>query len=174
MKTLSYILSVLVLVGLAWIIFVPTNTQVDTTFSLVGQKEIKKHEIVRVIDGDTLVITAPYLPPPLKKELSLRINGVDTPEKGFRAKCDKERKLSIAAKEFTEQQLKNAGRLAVNIEGWGKYGGRIIGDVILYNCPVKENGDVICPTLLSKLLIDNGYAVAYIGSGPKKDWCKEE
>jgi endonuclease YncB( thermonuclease family) len=174
MKTLSYILSVLVLFGIAWIIFVPTNKQVDVPLSLIQEKKIEKHEILRVIDGDTLVISTPYLPPPLKKELSLRINGVDTPEKGFRAKCDKEKKLSIAAKQFTETQIKNAGKLLVVIEGWGKYGGRILGDVIIYNCPLAENGNNICPTLLSKLLIDNGYAVEYTGSGPKKDWCKEE
>ena len=36
--------------------------------------------IKRVIDGDTVVIQAPYLPKPLKPEISVRIFGVDTPE----------------------------------------------------------------------------------------------
>lgn len=174
MKTLSYILTVLVLAGLVCLIFTPTNTQIDSTLSLVGQKEIKKHEILRVIDGDTLVISTPYLPPPLKKELALRINGVDTPEKSFRAKCDKEKQLALEAKSFTEYALAKARKLTVTIDGWGKYGGRILGDVILSQCPVVENDNYTCPTLLSKLLIDKGYAVAYTGSGPKKDWCKEE
>ena len=42
--------------------------------------------ILRVIDGDTVAFQASYLPDPLKKELSIRVFGVDTPEKGFRAK----------------------------------------------------------------------------------------
>ncbi len=37
--------------------------------------------ITRVIDGDTVAIEAPWLPDPLKKELSIRVFGVDTPEK---------------------------------------------------------------------------------------------
>ena len=36
-------------------------------------------QIVRVNDGDTVVIAAPFLPAPLKPELAVRIYGVDTP-----------------------------------------------------------------------------------------------
>ena len=43
--------------------------------------------ITRVIDGDTVAFQADFLPAPLKKELSIRVFGVDTPEKGFRAQC---------------------------------------------------------------------------------------
>ena len=41
-------------------------------------------QIIRVTDGDTVVIAAPFLPAPLKPELAVRVYGVDTPEKGFR------------------------------------------------------------------------------------------
>jgi endonuclease YncB( thermonuclease family) len=44
-------------------------------------------QIVRVNDGDTVVISAPFLPAPLKPELAVRVFGVDTPEKGHRAQC---------------------------------------------------------------------------------------
>jgi endonuclease YncB( thermonuclease family) len=37
-------------------------------------------QIVRINDGDTVVIAAPFLPAPLKPELAVRIFGVDTPE----------------------------------------------------------------------------------------------
>ena len=37
--------------------------------------------ITRVIDGDTVAFQADFLPAPLKKELSIRVFGVDTPEK---------------------------------------------------------------------------------------------
>jgi endonuclease YncB( thermonuclease family) len=46
--------------------------------------------ILKVSDGDTIVIAAPFLPAPLKPQLAVRIFGVDTPEKGFRAKCESE------------------------------------------------------------------------------------
>jgi endonuclease YncB( thermonuclease family) len=35
-------------------------------------------QIVRINDGDTVVIAAPFLPAPLKPELAVRIFGVDT------------------------------------------------------------------------------------------------
>ena len=44
-------------------------------------------QILRVSDGDTIVISARFLPAPLKPELAVRIYGVDTPEKGHRAQC---------------------------------------------------------------------------------------
>ena len=50
-------------------------------------------EIVRVNDGDTIVISAPFLPAPLKPELAVRVFGVDTPEKGHRAQCPSEAQL---------------------------------------------------------------------------------
>jgi len=37
--------------------------------------------ITRVIDGDTVAFEAKWLPEPLKKELSIRVFGVDTPKK---------------------------------------------------------------------------------------------
>ena len=36
-------------------------------------------QILRVSDGDTIVISARFLPAPLKPELAVRIYGVDTP-----------------------------------------------------------------------------------------------
>ena len=36
--------------------------------------------LTRVVDGDTVAFQANFLPEPLKKELSLRVFGVDTPE----------------------------------------------------------------------------------------------
>ena len=47
-------------------------------------------QILRVSDGDTIVISARFLPAPLKPELAVRIYGVDTPEKGHRAQCPSE------------------------------------------------------------------------------------
>jgi endonuclease YncB( thermonuclease family) len=61
--------------------------------------------ITQVKDGDTVVISAPFLPAPLKPELAVRIYGVDTPEKGFRAQCPSEDARGLAATEFTKNAV---------------------------------------------------------------------
>ena len=52
-------------------------------------------QIVRVNDGDTVVIAAPFLPQPLKPELAVRIFGVDTPEKGPELNAHKRTKEAV-------------------------------------------------------------------------------
>lgn len=117
------------------------------------------YKILRVIDGDTVEIEAPFLPIELKQVLKIRILGVDTPEKGKFARCKQENMMSLQAKLFTEQEISNAKKVQVEIKSWDKYGGRILGDLIL-------DGE-----LLSKRLITNGYAIEYHGEKKTKDWC---
>lgn len=117
-------------------------------------------KILKVIDGDTVQIDAPFLPKELKQTLSLRIFGVDTPEKGKRARCDYEDKLSQQAKLYVELELRNAKSVLVQLKGWDKYGGRVLGDIIIDSIP------------LSKKLIAQNYAVPYLGRGKKKNWCQ--
>ena len=64
--------------------------------------------ITRVIDGDTVAFQANWLPEPLKKELSIRVYGVDTPEKSFRAKCPAEDARGQAATKFTKDAINAA------------------------------------------------------------------
>lgn len=116
--------------------------------------------ILRVIDGDTVVISAPYLPDPLKKELSVRVWGVDSPEKGFRSKCIDEDRKAKAATAFTRQTVADTKKHQVAIIGWDKYGGRILGDVLLDGQSLRE------------LLIENNLGRPYYG-GNKKSWCEE-
>lgn len=115
-------------------------------------------EITRVIDGDTVAFSAPFLPDPLKKELSIRVYGVDTPEKGFRAKCPQEDTKGKAATEFTKKLVQSATKKQVVLFDWDKYGGRVLGDIIL-------NGQS-----LRQLLIKNGFAREYYGEA-KQSWC---
>lgn len=118
------------------------------------------YKVLNVIDGDTVTIEAPFLPDELKKTLRLRIVGVDTPEKGGRAKCEKEMILADKAKTFVQEKINSSKKSYVILFGWDKFGGRVIGDLILDG---KH---------LSTLLITHGYASMYNGSGKKKDWCK--
>jgi endonuclease YncB( thermonuclease family) len=114
--------------------------------------------ITRVIDGDTVAFQADFLPAPLKKELSIRVFGVDTPEKGFRAQCPSEAQRGEAASAFTKQLIAASQKRQVVLMDWDKYGGRVLGDVIL-------NGQS-----LRQMLIANGFAREYYGEA-KQSWC---
>ena len=115
-------------------------------------------QIVRVNDGDTVVIAAPFLPAPLKPELAVRIFGVDTPEKGFRAKCPQEDARGQAASKFTKDLVANSQKRQVVLYDWDKFGGRVLGDILL-------NGQS-----LRTQLIKNGFAREYFGEA-KQSWC---
>ena len=114
--------------------------------------------IVRVNDGDTVVIAAPYLPKPLKPELAVRIYGVDTPEKGFRAQCPVEDQRGQAATVFTKNAINKSADRKVVLYGWDKFGGRILGDIILDGQSLRAQ------------LIANGFAREYFGEA-KQSWC---
>ncbi len=115
-------------------------------------------EIVRINDGDTVVIAAPFLPPPLKPELAVRIFGVDTPEKGHRAQCAQENARGQAATEFTKAQVAASRQRQVTLYGWDKFGGRVLGDIILDGRSLRQG------------LIANGFAREYFGEA-KTSWC---
>ena len=116
-------------------------------------------QILRVTDGDTVVISAPFLPKPLKPELAVRIYGVDTPEKGFRGQCDSEKLRGEAASVFTKILVQASQQRQVIVYGWDKFGGRVLGDIIL-------NGQS-----LRAQLIANGFAREYYGDA-KQSWCQ--
>ena len=66
--------------------------------------------IVKVVDGDTLKVDARADMPPELAMLHVRLRGVDTPEKGGRAKCDAERRAGRAATAFTAAAVAGARR----------------------------------------------------------------
>ncbi len=115
-------------------------------------------KITRVIDGDTVAFEAKWLLPPLKPELSIRVYGVDTPEKSWRGQCDKEKELGEIASKFTKDQIKNGKQFQVALIGWDKYGGRVLGDVLIDGKSLRE------------MLINKGYAREYYGD-KKESWC---
>ena len=134
-------------------------TFTTTAFAATPVGATHNVNIIRVIDGDTVVIAAPFLPSPLKPELAVRIYGVDTPEKGHRAKCLAEDIKSKAASKFTKDTINASTSRQVTLYEWDKYGGRVLGDIIL-------NGQS-----LRVMLIQNGYAREYFGEA-KQSWCK--
>ena len=119
-------------------------------------------QILRITDGDTVVIAAPFLPKPLKPELAVRVFGVDTPEKGHRAQCPQEAQRGEAASAFTKNAIATAaaqgGKFQATLYGWDKFGGRVLGDILV-------NGQS-----LRAALIANGFAREYYGEA-KQSWC---
>jgi len=142
------------------IILLLTLTILSSVTLAEKQKEGVTYDavITRVIDGDTVAFQAPFLPDPLKKELSIRVYGVDTPEKGFRAKCPSEDQRGQAATAFTKHAIEVANKRQVVLMDWDKYGGRVLGDVLL-------NGQS-----LRQMLISQGFAREYYGEA-KTSWC---
>ena len=136
-----------------------------STFASLATAQGKQKEgvtydavITRVIDGDTVAFQANFLPDPLKKELSIRVFGVDTPEKGHRAQCESENVRGQAATAFTKAQINAATKRQVVLMDWDKYGGRVLGDVLLDGKSLRQ------------MLIQNGYAREYYGEA-KQTWC---
>ena len=115
--------------------------------------------LTRVIDGDTVAFQANWLPEPLKKELSIRVFGVDTPEKSFLAKCPSEAARGEAATAFTKHTINASTKRQIIMMDWDKYGGRVLGDVLLDGKSLRQQ------------LIANGFAREYYGEA-KTSWCE--
>ena len=115
-------------------------------------------QILRVTDGDTVVIAAPFLPAPFKPELAIRVFGVDTPEKGHRAMCPSEAQRGEAASAFTKNAIAQGGKFQVTMYGWDKFGGRVLGDILINGQSLRAG------------LIANGFAREYYGEA-KQSWC---
>lgn len=139
-------------------------TSIIALLPLIGFAQKQKDGIVydvvltRVIDGDTVAFQANWLPDPLKKELSIRVFGVDTPEKGFRAKCPSEDARGQAATAFTKNAISASTKRQIILMDWDKYGGRVLGDIILDGRSLRG------------MLIANGFAREYYGEA-KTSWC---
>ena len=115
-------------------------------------------QVLKVSDGDTVVIAAPFLPAPLKPQLAVRIYGVDTPEKGHRAQCPQEAQRAELASNYTKQLIAQGGKIQVTLYAWDKFGGRVLGDIIVNGQSVRAG------------LIANGLAREYYGDA-KQSWC---
>lgn len=137
-------------------------------FSLnVYSAKVDKEEVfydwkpIKVIDGDTIKFIVDWVPKPIKPEISVRILGIDTPEKKPRNKCIEEDVLAQKASAFTKEAVSKAKSIQVKLDDWDKYGGRVLGYIIIDG---KNLGDE---------LIANGLARPYHGEA-KSSWCKEK
>ena len=114
-------------------------------------------EIINVYDGDTFRVDIYSYPPILGKNISIRVNGIDTPE--IRGSCENEKSLAKKAKNHTKNALMKAKKIQLTNIQRGKYF-RIVADVML-------DGTSLGDELISKKL-----AVAYFGGKKSWDWCQ--
>jgi endonuclease YncB( thermonuclease family) len=123
-----------------------------------SQKSINYNNtrVLRAVDGDTFELRALWLPRELGNRLYLRIEGIDTPER--KAKCEKERIAANNATYRATQLLQQAKHAMPHVTGWDKYGGRVVGELLIDGIP------------FSQIMIKEGYARPYNG-GAKKSWC---
>jgi len=114
-------------------------------------------EVTSIYDGDTFRANIKNYPDIVGYHMSIRLNGIDTPE--MRGKCQKEKILARKAKQITVAALRSAKVIELRNMKRGKYF-RIVTDVYVDNIN------------LSDLLIKNKVAVRYYGGKKIKDWCK--
>lgn len=101
----------------------------------------------RVIDGDTVEIA----------NETIRIENIDTPERGGRAECDAERLLAEIAR-LNLEALVSKGAVEIERSGRDRYG-RTLARVSVAGRDVGEE------------LIARGVAVSW--AGRRHDWCSD-
>lgn len=117
---------------------------VEFTFPIKGGK------VIKVYDGDTITIASklPFENSPLYR-LSVRLNGIDTPEIKGKGISEDEKEAAKVARDFVSNMILNKYVRLENIET-EKYG-RILADVYIDNNHIND------------LLLKERYAVKYNG-----------
>lgn len=114
-------------------------------------------DIVRVVDGDTLLVMArPW--PQQTIEVFVRLRGIDTPE--LKSRCASGRQAAMDAKHLLEDLAARSPKVKLTRIEADKYFGRIVADVSL-----SDGSNPAEEMLLA------GYASAYSGKGAKNDRC---
>jgi micrococcal nuclease len=137
---------------LAVVAFVATSASAQTITGPVSAT------VVRVIDGDTVVVNADIWPGIVVHEISVRVDGIDTPER--RGKCDAEKQLAESAKLMMGDLFPVGSAVDLRNVRDGKFAGRVLADVAS-----DLAGDWATSITRARL------AVEYHGRGEKADWC---
>lgn len=115
--------------------------------------------VLGVLDGDSIRISAPFLPHPLSNTLILRLRGVDAPEMGWRAGCTEESEFAVLASNGSKRWIRQRS-MRIELTQWDKYGGRVLGDVI----------DINTSERLTDWLLTEGLVLPYNGR-KRPNWC---
>lgn len=126
------------------------STQVKAQY---GTEAVSR--IISVYDGDTFRADIDSLPSIVGKNISIRINGIDTPE--IRGRCQYEKELALKARDFVKKRLFSAREIKLSNIQRGKYF-RLVADIVVDNVSLGQE------------LIDHKLAYEYYG-GKKLSWC---
>jgi endonuclease YncB( thermonuclease family) len=128
---------------------------VSTTDGQADRFILQPSDVVSVYDGDTFKVDLEGVHPLFGDDVSVRINGIDTPE--IKGESEQVEALAREARDFVEATLKGASQIELRNLQRGKYF-RIVADVYV-------NGQ-----LLADALREKGLAKDYDGKGPKPTW----
>ena len=130
-------------------------------FTLLNADNFEQVKVISVYDGDTFKVNLPCTQDIFCKDISVRVNGIDTPEMKTKNTCEK-------------QKAKEAQNLTKDILSKGP--------VILKNCQRDKYFRLLCDVSviganqgydLSEELLEAGLAVSYHGETKADvDWCK--
>ncbi len=113
--------------------------------------------IISITDGDTIKVDAfPW--PGHTVRVSVRIDGIDTPE--ISGKCEREKEMALAARDAVIE-LVDGGEVVLGDVRHGKYAGRVVARVVL-----PDGRD------LGEELVRRRLARAYDGRGRRQGWCQ--
>lgn len=127
----------------------PKETAHPETFVL------QPSDVVSVYDGDTFKIDLQGVHPIFGDDVSVRVNGIDTPE--ITGQTDEVEALARKARDFVKAKLEGAAKIELRNPQRGKYF-RILADVYLDGASLAET------------LKKEGLAKAYDGQGAKPTW----
>ncbi len=119
-------------------------------FSHASEEQTVAAELVRVVDGDTIVVNIPSYPPIFGHAIAIRLAGCDTPE--LRDAHPELRTLAHEAKAFVQHSLQGKQILLSNLKR-GKYF-RIVAHIYVDGVDISSQ------------LIKQGLAVPYHGKAP--------
>lgn len=114
--------------------------------------------VIEAVDGDTLRAELTGVPFARLQRVSIRIDGIDTPE--IHGKCEKEKEMAQIAKRFLNEKLKTTEHISFDKIRWDKYGGRILAEILF-------DGNNV-----SQMMINNGLAYPYHGEKKINHWCE--
>jgi endonuclease YncB( thermonuclease family) len=148
-----HIFILILLVALA-----PIPTQAQTVHEIIDGPV--SAEIIRVIDGDTLLVEAqPW--PQQTIEVYVRLRGIDAPE--LHSRCEQVRTAARKAQEALEAIVPATGKIELTKISGDKYFGRILADVT-----TAEGRNPAAD------LLQDGYVVSYDGGRKAKVSCPSE
>ena len=81
--------------------------------------DFKNVTYIRAYDGDTITVTIPGTHPLFGERISIRVEGIDTPE--IRGKCQQEKDLAYEARDFVRQILSQSQSIDLKDAERGKY-----------------------------------------------------